>query len=286
MTPSHPAAPRPQCRRDRARMPPLIEAAASSNQAPRRCRFRPVWLSFLVMPSMRSAAALNAATMAAWVACARSRRDHARILQGGDLLFELALLAAGFRQFVGDSERRHHGQAGVADLAEGAAQMVDALVEQLGELHQMALLPVFAGHPVLPAVDGDIHLRHREPLTLSDRAHSITGADALDRHIQAARDFAVGGLELARMRGRVIEIGGSRERSAPSACNCGQRAFLRRGRPRAGARPRPQARQAPEPGARVAASIALGIGHRIAASGSKNACNAQGFRLRSLSAQV
>src|SRR6187431_223731 len=72
----------------------------------------------------------------------------------------MPLLAAGLRQLIGDGERRHHGQAGVADLAEGAAQMVDALVELLGELHQMALLPVFAGHPVLPAVDDDIHLGH------------------------------------------------------------------------------------------------------------------------------
>ena len=88
------------------------------------------------MPSIRSAAALSAATIAAWVAWARSAATHAGVLQGGELLLERLQLLAGLGQFVGDRQRRHHGQPGVADLAELAAQLADALVEVLGELLQ------------------------------------------------------------------------------------------------------------------------------------------------------
>ena len=56
-----------------------------------------------------------------------------------------------------------------ANFAEAGAEPLDPLVEILGEPQQMALLPIFAGHAELPAVDGDRHLRHGT----SDWAHGL-----------------------------------------------------------------------------------------------------------------
>ena len=44
--------------------------------------------------------------------------DHARVLQGRDLLLQPADLCRALGQLVGDHQRRHHRQPGVADLAE------------------------------------------------------------------------------------------------------------------------------------------------------------------------
>jgi sulfofructose kinase len=50
---------------------------------------------------------------------------------------------------------------GVADLAELAPQCSDARIELAREIHKMALLAILARHAELPAVDGDVDVRHR-----------------------------------------------------------------------------------------------------------------------------
>src|SRR5262249_54148161 len=84
------------------------------------------------------------------------------ILQRGELVLDAAQLRPALGELVGDGERRHHGEPHVADLAEIAAQLGDALVEILGEPGEVLLLPVVAGHPVVPLVDADDHLPHRD----------------------------------------------------------------------------------------------------------------------------
>src|SRR4029078_7882412 len=84
----------------------------------------------------------------------------AGVLQGGVIRLHALELLVGFGQLVGDHQGRHDGEPRIADLAELAAQRDDALVELPGELLQMALLAVLAGHAELAAIDGDIHLRH------------------------------------------------------------------------------------------------------------------------------
>src|ERR1043166_395638 len=86
--------------------------------------------------------------------------DRAGVPQGGHLLFEAAQALARLDQFVGDRERRHHGEPHVADFAELRPQLADAPVEVAGEPDQMILLAVLAGHAVLPSVDGDAHMSH------------------------------------------------------------------------------------------------------------------------------
>ena len=113
------------------------------------------------MPSIRSAAELKRGRRPRPASPARARREATRAsCSAVELLLEPPQLLAGFGQLVGDRQRRHHGQPRVADLAELAAQLLDALVEVLGELLQMVFLAVLAGHAELAAVDGDVHLRH------------------------------------------------------------------------------------------------------------------------------
>ena len=94
----------------------------------------------------------------------------AGVLQGGKFLFQPLDANAGLGQFVGDRERRHHGEPGIADLAEFRAQPADARIEIAREIHEVALLAVLAGHPELPAVDGDADLGHLLDPPLRPRA--------------------------------------------------------------------------------------------------------------------
>ena len=82
---------------------------------------------------------------------------------------------AGLRQFVGDRQRGHHGEPLIADFAMRAAQLLDAVIDLLRELGHVIFLPILAAHPVMAAVDRDIHLGHRiVPLTRSVRASRST----------------------------------------------------------------------------------------------------------------
>ena len=83
---------------------------------------------------MRSAAAVSAAATAACALWARSAAAHARLLHRGQFLLQTLDAHAHLGQFVGDGERRHHGEPGVADLAEFGAQALDARVEIAGEV--------------------------------------------------------------------------------------------------------------------------------------------------------
>ena len=172
------------------------------------------------MPSIRSAAELKAATMAACVACVRSDAGAAGVLQGGVIRLQPLQLLAGFGQFVGDHQRRHDGQPRIADLAELAAQRDDALVEILGELLQMVLLAVLAGHAELAAVDGDIHLRHGISSSVCDsstrRMFSIAASSR--RAISRFADSRLRTLPSCASRSAA-----SLERSASSAWTCSAR---------------------------------------------------------------
>ena len=236
------------------------------------------------MLSIRSAAALSAATIAACVACARSP----------------AATRASCKAVISSSRWRCLRPASASSSATVSAAITVRRVSPIspneprrwlmrsssccGELHQMALLPVFAGHPVLPAVDDDIHLRHRSTCDFGLSTSAVVrfdhGADALDRHIQAPRDFAVGGLDLARARASPIEIGrepravARRARAVGATSLSSSRSASRR---RSTAAARPSSARARR---RVAASIALGSDidcHRI-----QKRVNTQGFRTRSL----
>jgi hypothetical protein len=120
-------------------------------------------------------------------------------------------LLAGFRQLVGDHQRRHDGEACIANLAELAAQRNDALVEILGELPQMILLAVFTGHAELAAVDRDIHLRHGI-LTRHQSWTSILSleneSNALHGGVEPARDLAVRGFKATHLAELRVEVGG------------------------------------------------------------------------------
>ena len=123
-------------------------------------------------------------------------------------------------KLVGDRQRRHHGEPGVADLAEFCAQPLDADIEIACEIHQVAFLAILAGHPELPPIDGNVHLRHRSasahavtPHDLSHRSSVINlrrqhAADGLYRAVDTLRDLAIGGLERARAGGGFVEFAG------------------------------------------------------------------------------
>ena len=244
---THPAAPPGQCSAEAtATASHAVESAVNYalRPTPSAARRQRLWLSFFAMPSIRSAAVLKAATMAAWVAwCAR--RPRAGVLQGGMSASRRFSLLAGLGQFVGDHQRRHHGQPRVADLAELAAQRDDALVEVLGELLQMVLLAVLAGHAELAAVDGDIHLRHgTSHVVCNHPAHSRTKrmfSIAASSRCAMSR-LAASSLRAcaAAHRGRRRAWSGRRRArgpARPAAPGCG--------RSRCGARPRRRAYPAP-----------------------------------------
>ena len=83
------------------------------------------------MFSMRSAAALSAATTAVCVAWVRSAEATLAFRRRRQLRLQTLQLLLRLRQLVGERERRHDGEPGVADLAETRAQLCDARVQIL-----------------------------------------------------------------------------------------------------------------------------------------------------------
>ena len=109
---------------------------------------------------MRSAAALSAATIAAWVLLERSAAVTRASCRVASSVLEPSQAQAHFGEFVGHHERRHHGEARIADLAEFLPQAVDANIEVARKVHQMALLAILTSHAELPPVDRDADLGH------------------------------------------------------------------------------------------------------------------------------
>src|SRR5579871_3611147 len=101
---------------------------------------------------------------------------NADVTQGRNLLLEIADACIGVEQLVAGGERRHHGEALVADLAEFAAELLDTRLEILGELEQAHFLPLLAGHAVLPAVDGDVDVAHSSSSSSSSPSKSSASA--------------------------------------------------------------------------------------------------------------
>jgi len=66
--------------------------------------------------------------------------DHPGVLQGGELLFEPPDALPHLGKLVGDSQRRHDGEAGVADFAEFGAQVLDPRIEIAGKVADVILL--------------------------------------------------------------------------------------------------------------------------------------------------
>src|ERR1700722_2245443 len=128
-----------------------------------------------------------------------------------ELLLEAVDAMAGVDQFIARRQRRHHGQARVADLAELAAQAADPRLETFSQLQEPRLLAGLAGHPVLPAVDGDV-----------DMAHDVSPASSTERMVPSAASSRSAISRLARSSRRDFtsdpsSSSASRERSAPSA---------------------------------------------------------------------
>ena len=118
-----------QCSRDIAAPPPCTamagESSTSDARTPSRRAVRAIRAPCVIF-SMRSEAELSALATAVWVARARSVADDAHLAQRGDFFFERPNALPGIDQFVRHRQRRHDGQALVADLAEFAAQTGDA----------------------------------------------------------------------------------------------------------------------------------------------------------------
>ena len=117
----------------------------------------------------------------------------------------------GIEQFVAHRQRRHHREACVADLAELAAQILNPRFKTLGELQKPHLLPLLAGHPVLPSVDGDV-----------DVIHEVSPASSTERMVPIAASSLSAISRLARSSRRDFtsdpsSSSASRDRSAPSA---------------------------------------------------------------------
>src|SRR3981189_3142003 len=113
--------------------------------------------------------------------------------QGRELLLEAADAIFRVEQFVAHRQRRHHDQARVTDLAELAAQILDPRFKTLGKFQQLYLLPLLAGHPVLPAVDGDVDMAHEvSPASSTERMVLIAASSlsAISRLVRSSRrDF-------------------------------------------------------------------------------------------------
>ena len=109
----------------------------------------------------------------------------------------------GFRQFVGDRQRRHHREPGVADLAELAC----AARRCAGR----ASAPASARCSSCPSSQA---MRNWRPLMVTlTCAIDCSSASAriwmrVDRGIEPARDLAVGVVEPSGARGLAIERGG------------------------------------------------------------------------------
>src|SRR6266446_9104092 len=139
------------------------------------------------------------------------RRARARITQRGEFLFETADAMGGVEQFVAHRQRRHHRQPRIADFAELAAQILNPRLKTLGELQEPYLLPLLAGHPVLPPVDGAV-----------DVVHEVSPASSTERMVPIAASSRSAISRLARSSRRDFtsdpsSSSASRDRSAPSA---------------------------------------------------------------------
>jgi hypothetical protein len=159
----------------------------------------------------------------------------ARVLQGRELRLEPLEFLPHLGQLVGERERGHDREPGIADLAEAPAQPRDAGVEVLGEAHEMRLLAVLAGHAELAAVDGDVDLRHGVPAqgcgssALVRREH---GADGVDGGIEPLGGLAVGIFQGPRTGGGCIELGGEPGAVGPQRMQLGvERRFAAVGLP-------------------------------------------------------
>src|SRR5581483_9810664 len=71
-------------------------------------------------------------------------RNHAGVLQGRKFLLQALESLPRLGELVRDGQRGHHGQSGIADLAEFAAQSADAHVEIARKLDEVAFLAVLA----------------------------------------------------------------------------------------------------------------------------------------------
>src|SRR6185312_10309600 len=174
-------------------------------------------------------------------------RGDARIAQRRQLRLEPLQLFLRLRELVGERERRHDREPGVADLAEAGAQRGDARVQFLRQPRQPRLFAVLAGHAELATVDGDIDLRHDVPrltLTLlSVRSLRARSGWCRWRHRAAARprDWWLPAFARGRRRRQAPRRGANGRCQARAT---GRPAFARRGLLRADARPRPPARRA------------------------------------------
>src|SRR5690242_13937323 len=148
------------------------------------------------------------------------------IPQFAKLLLQAANASAGIDQFVAHGERRHHGQARIADFAELPAQRFDPLLQIFGELEQPDFLSLFAGHPVLPAIDGDVDVVHSSsPASSASTACSALSASATPSTsrmvpMAASSRSAISRLARSSLRDFTSEVSSSsasRERSAPRA---------------------------------------------------------------------
>src|SRR6185312_8092206 len=144
-------------------------------------------------------------------------RFGARVPQGDELVLELLDAPCGLGERIGDGQRRHDGEPGVADLAEFLAQALDADVEIARQIHQVAFLAVLARHPELPAVDGDADLGHL------CSGYSSSASRPRTVSIACARRCATSRLAVSSARARAMAWSSSpasRERSLPSAWTC------------------------------------------------------------------
>src|SRR5262249_45931828 len=147
------------------------------------------------------------------------RLRHPRAVDGGaahvagglKLLLHRVQAHIGIQELVADSERGHHGETRVADLAELSAQLGDPRFQGFGEFEQPHLLPLLASHAVLPAVDGDVDVAHVSPPP-SSMARTLP--------IAASSRSAISRLVRSSLRVFTSELSSScasRERSTPSA---------------------------------------------------------------------
>ena len=179
------------------------------------------------MPSIRSAAALKRGDDRGLRRLRAVGRDHARILQGGDLLLELAHLLRRLptvRRRPSAPPSRSAACRRSRRTGRAARSMRSS--SSLASFAQMVLLAVLAGHAELAAVDGDVHLRHG---TSSDAFSHPRHGRLLDRaptgcsrspHRAGARSRDWWLRAGARARSAPSRSAASRERSAPSACTC------------------------------------------------------------------
>jgi hypothetical protein len=132
-----------------------------------------------------------------------------------EFLFKPGDAAAGFGQFIGDDDRRHHGQPHVADLAEAGAHIGDLLIDAVAEPLKMRLLPVIASHAIIASGNGDCDFGHALLVTLENVANVV------DRRIEPARHIAIGRFEARRARIGMIELFGESRAIIRQKCNFG-----------------------------------------------------------------